>query len=175
MFEADLSPNERTLAIGYGNGTAAWWDLATGQRQAMFDCHDASAVHLAFSPDGRLFAAAGLEGGLVTVWDVATRQAKPIGRSYRNALHDLAFSPDSRRLIASGTSPKDVMKLWDVETGRDVATLPGVPGWYPRIGFSPDGNTLFAASHEGTRALLARALVGRDRGKRRTEKACRSR
>ncbi|MEK7677748.1 MAG: WD40 repeat domain-containing protein [Verrucomicrobiota bacterium] len=156
FFEIDLSPNERTLAIGYGNGTAAWWDLATRQRQALFDCHDASAVHVAFSPDGRLFATAGMEGGLVTVWDAATRRAKPIGRSYRNALHDLAFSPDGQRLIASGTSPKDVMKLWDVETGRDVATLPDEPGWFVRIGFSPDGNTLFAASWEGT-ALFWRA------------------
>ena len=68
----------------------------------------------------------------------------------------LVFSPDGRRLIASGTSPKDVVKLWDVETGRDLATLPGEPGWYARIGFSPDGNTLFAASLEGT-ALLWRA------------------
>ena len=61
----------------------------------------------------------------------------------------MVFSPDGQRLIASETTPKDVMKLWDVETGRDVATLAGEPGWYPRIGFSPDGNTLFAASLEG--------------------------
>jgi len=46
-----------------------------------------------------------------------------------------------------------VIKLWDVETGRDVATLLGEPGWYIHMGFSPDGNTLFAASVEGT-ALL---------------------
>jgi len=149
-FEAALSPNEQTLAVGYWNGTAAWWDLATRQSKALFDCQYASPVHVAFSPDGRLFATAGREGGLVTVWDVATRRAKPIARGYRNELHDLAFSPDSQRLFASGTSPKGVMRLWDVETGRDVATLPGEPGWYPHIGFSPDGNTLFAASLEGT-------------------------
>jgi WD40 repeat protein len=94
-------------------------------------------VQLAFSPDGRLFAAAGLNG-LVTVWDVATRQPRPIGRGYRNALHDVTFSPDSRRLLATGTSSKDPVKLWDVQTGRDVATLPGEPGWFSRIGFSPD-------------------------------------
>jgi WD40 repeat protein/predicted Ser/Thr protein kinase len=155
LFDGNLSPDERTVALGYGDGTAAWWDLATGQRQALFDCQYASAVHVAFSPDGRLFATGGLNG-LMTLWDVPTRQAKPIGRGYRNALHDLVFSPDSRRLIASGTGPKDVMRLWDVETGRDVATLPGEPGWYPRIGFSPDGNTLFASSFEGT-VLLWRA------------------
>jgi WD40 repeat protein len=155
FIEPDFSPDERTLAIGYGDGMAAWWDLATGKRQALFDCHYASGVNVAFSPDGRLFATAGYDG-LVTVWDAATRRPKPIGRGYRNALHDVAFSPDARRLVATGTSPNGLVKIWDVQTGRDVATLPGEPGWFCRIGFSPDGNTLFAASLEGI-ALLWRA------------------
>lgn len=149
VLDAAFSPNERTFALGYGDGTAAWWDLATGQKQAFFDCQYSSGVQLAFSPDGRWFATAGLNG-LMTVWDVATRQARPIGRGYRNALHDVTFSPDSQRLVATGTSPKDLVKIWDVQTGRDVATLPGEPAWFNHIGFSPDGNTLFAASFEGT-------------------------
>jgi WD40 repeat protein len=149
LGHGDFSPDERTLAVGYSNGTAAWWDIATGQRRAFFDCHYAGYVQVAFSPDGRLFATGGFDGRL-TVWDVATQRPKAIGRGYRNALHQLVFSPDSQRLVASGSTPKGVVKVWDVETGRDVATLPGEPGWYSRIGFSPDGNTLFAASQEGT-------------------------
>jgi WD40 repeat protein/predicted Ser/Thr protein kinase len=152
LFDGNFSPDERILELGYNDGTADWWDLATGRRRAFFECGYADAVHAAFSPDGRHFATGGING-LMTLWDVATQRAKPIGRGYRNGLHDLLFSPDSRRLLASGTNPKDVMKLWDVETGQDVATLPGVPAWYAHIGFSPDGNTLFAASLEGT-ALL---------------------
>jgi WD40 repeat protein len=31
-----------------------------------------------------------------------------------------------------------------------VATLPGKPGWHSYMGFSPDGNTLFAVSFDGT-------------------------
>jgi WD40 repeat protein len=156
VFDGNFSPDERTMAIGYGVGTAAWWDLVTGKQTAFFPCYYASSVHTVFSPDGRHFATGGMEDGLMTLWAVATRQPKPIGRVYRNALHDLLFSPDSRRLLASGTSPKEVVKLWDVETARDVATLPGVPGWYVHLGFSPDSNTLFAASIEGT-ALFWRA------------------
>jgi WD40 repeat protein len=152
LVEFELSPDERTLAIGYRDGTAAWWNLATGQRKAFFDCHCASGVRVRFSPDGRLFATAGLDG-LITVWDVATRRPKPIGRGYRNALHDLVFSLDGQRLITTGSSPKGLVKLWDVATGRDVATLPGEPGRFAHIGFSPDGNTLFATSLEGTNLL----------------------
>jgi eukaryotic-like serine/threonine-protein kinase len=155
LFEADLSPNERTLATGYGDGTVAWWDLATGQRQALFDGHNAGAVHVAFSPGGRWFATGGMDGR-VMLWEGAAAQARSIGRGHRNELHDLSFSPEGQRLIASGTSPKDLVKLWDVETGRDVATLPGEPGWFIHTGFSPDGSTLFATSWEGT-ALFWRA------------------
>ena len=44
----------------------------------------------------------------------------------------------------------EAVKLWDTETGREVATLPGVSAYYATLGFSPDGDTLFAASLEGT-------------------------
>ena len=153
LQEVDFSPNEGTVALGYEDGTAAWWDLVTRKRLEFFDCHYASPVRVRFSPDGRRFATAGMNG-LLALWDVATRQAAPIGRSYRSGLHDLVFSPDGRRLITTGTSPKDLVKFWDVETGRDLVTLPGEPGLFcHHIGFSPDGNTLFADSMEGIAML----------------------
>ena len=66
-------------------------------------------------------------------------------------------TPHGRRLITTGTSPKDLVKFWDVETIRDLVALPGEPGLFSHhIGFSPDGNTLFADSIDGI-ALLWRA------------------
>lgn len=150
--KALVSPDERILAVGYRDGTAAWWNLTTRERRAQFDCHYAGGVQVAFSPEGRWFATGGFDG-LLTLWDTATRQARHFGRAYRNELQDVAFSPDGQRLVTSGTSPRGVVKLWDIETGRDLATLPGEFGWFLRVGFSPDGNTVFAASSEGT-ALL---------------------
>ncbi len=104
---------------------------------------------MAFSPDGKFFATAGVADGLITVWDAVARGTKHVIRDDRDFTDDLIFSPDGQRLVASGSSPKAAVILWDVETGREVAMLPGPPRWYPHIGFSPDGNTLFAASLEG--------------------------
>ena len=39
LLEFTLSPDERTLAIGYRDGTVAWWDIATGTRLAFPKCH----------------------------------------------------------------------------------------------------------------------------------------
>jgi WD40 repeat protein len=122
---------------------------------ASFGSHSAYPVHVAFSPDGTLFATGEMDG-LINLLDVSSRKPRPIGRGYRNALHDLTFSRDGRRLVAAGDSPDGLVKFWDVATGRDVATLPGKPGWYSHIGFSPDGNTLFAVGFDGT-ALFWRA------------------
>jgi WD40 repeat protein/serine/threonine protein kinase len=156
FHEPAFAADEKTLAIGHTDGTAAWWNLQTGQRRGPeFGCASARAVNVAFSLDEQWFAVGGIDGRML-LWDVATRQPRSIGRGHRNELHDVAFSPDGQRLIASGTNPKGVVRLWDVETVRDLATLPGVPGWYAHIGFSPDGNTLFAAGLGGT-ALLWRA------------------
>jgi WD40 repeat protein len=149
-----FSADEKAMAIGHDNGTVDWWEIATRKRLAFFDWHHADMVKVRFSPDGRRFALAGMNDGRMMLGDVATHEIRPIGRGYRSGLQDLVFSADGQRLITAGTSPNDAVKIWDVETGRDVATLPGEPGFFfIRIRFSPDGHTLLANSVEGM-ALL---------------------
>lgn len=156
LEHAAFSSGDRMIAVGYFGGKAAWWNLTSGTKAGGFDCPSASGggVDVAFSPDGKLFAAAGYYGG-VTLWDVASRQPRSISRAFRNLLYRIGFSPDGRRVIASGSSPQAVLWLWDVQTGRDLAALPGEPGSYT-IGFSPDGNTLCGTANEGM-ALFWRA------------------
>ncbi len=150
------SPDGQMIAMGYEGARAVWWSLTSRRTVATFDCQGANGggVCVAFSPDGKVFATAAVYGG-VTLWDVASCRPRPTGRSFRDLLYRLAFSPDGRRVIASGTSPHAVLWVWDVATGRELAALPGVPGSYI-VGFSPDGNTVWATANEGT-ALFWRA------------------
>ena len=135
-----LAPDERTLAIAQ-NGVITWWDAKTRQRIARFDMQQPYAI--AFSPDGRWFAAGGTAGPLV-LWEVATQRSRLIPRPHLNQICALAFSPDGQRLMTAGTGGSDTVKLWDLECGREVATLPGETGFNDFVGFSPDGNTVFA-------------------------------
>ena len=60
-------------------------------------------------------------------------------------LCDLAFSPDGKRLAGAS---RDLIKMWDAETGVEVLTLRGAPQRYrdppfnARVIFHPDGTRL---------------------------------
>ncbi|MGE0285358.1 MAG: caspase family protein [Bradyrhizobium sp.] len=60
----------------------------------------------------------------------------------------VAISPDAR-LVASGNFGGTV-KLWDVESGREIRTLIGHSAFTTAVVFSPDGNRVASASWDRT-------------------------
>lgn len=97
---------------------------------------------MAFSPDGRLFAWAGLEG-VIEVHETATFQRVTTLSGLVTFIHSLAFSPDSRALAAA--SRNGSVKLWDVATSKPLLTLHGYSGGVWDLAFSPDGSQLTTA------------------------------
>jgi len=161
LWLESLDPNERVLAIPHKDGMVNWWDITSRPPHAALEYpleyrESGGFVCVAFSPDGRWFASASMGGGM-TVWDLAQQPPHRRARTNLNTISNLAFSPDGRRLITGGgAGSRDVVKLWDPESGREVAALTGEPGLYFCVGFSPDGKTLYAGSFLGT-LLLWRA------------------
>jgi len=147
--------DERTLVIGQVDGTIARWDCDNRRGTGVVaNTGNGTPDYLAHSPDGRWFVA-GSTDGRIALWNLASRQLQQIDRSHQNAVHAVGFSSDGVRLVTGGTSTEAVT-IRDPESGREVATLPGEPGLYFTVQFSPDGNTLGAVTATGT-ALLWRA------------------
>ena len=67
---------------------------------------------------------------------------------HSDAVLSVAFSPDGKTL-ASGSWDKTI-KLWDVKTGKELATLNGHTETVMFVAFSPDGKTLASASWDKT-------------------------
>jgi WD40 repeat protein len=138
------------LASGSHDTTVKVWDLATGKERATFEeGHGKDVGCLAFSPDGRLLASGGGSGdGRVKLWDLRRREGKgPIRGRHKGSVFSVAFSGDGR-LLASG-SEDETVKLWDVQTGRERATLKGHRDMVFPVAFRGDGGLLAAASIDG--------------------------
>jgi WD40 repeat protein len=60
----------------------------------------------------------------------------------------VSFSNDGKTL-ATG-SWDSTIKLWNVETGKEIRTLSGHNGSVYTVSFSPDGKTLATGSHDKT-------------------------
>jgi WD40 repeat protein len=140
---AALSPDGKTLAIGPDfpegpNGVAVrLWDVATGKAGRKLQ----EPIKLVDGPDeaGQETLARWLSGAR---WHMKSRDGR-------------AFSPDGRLLVdwaehPFGRSRIDHVYVWDVTTGRAVATLAAGPRpGAANAAFAPDGRTFAIASADG--------------------------
>jgi WD40 repeat protein len=60
----------------------------------------------------------------------------------------VAFSPDGQ-IVASGSDDKTI-KLWDLQTGLEIATLSGHESYVESVAFSPDGKTIVSGGYDKT-------------------------
>jgi transcriptional regulator with XRE-family HTH domain len=111
---------------------------------------------VAFSPDGKLLAAADADG-YVQLWSPATRQA--VGALLtdagpRGGVNGVAFSPDGKLLAAADAD--GTVRVWSLATGQ-VPRAPRVTftvtGGVNGVAFSPVGKLLATADADGTLRL----------------------
>src|SRR5438132_2825820 len=154
-----FSPDGKTLAAVCNEEKVKLWDVATGKEKAPLK-GDPKGIFLAFSPDGKTITLANHDNETVILWDPSTGKEKAslkgLPGSIKGASKYAAFSPDGTLFAAGGgklsTTGRPVageVKVWDVATGRERATLKG-PELVWSVAFSPDGKTLASASMLGT-------------------------
>jgi len=166
-----------TRAITAGqDGTARLWDLVKGMEIQTFKHAPVPAKSsaqsvwgAALSPDGKLAVTASVDR-TVRIWEVAS--GKELRRlPHTSLIYAVAFAPDGRTILTGGGNPPDfgkfdplmkkdggppasvpgdyAMRVWDVETGKELRRLEGHTGQIRTLGFSSDGRLAFSAGHDG--------------------------
>jgi WD40 repeat protein len=168
-----FSPDSRTLASGFDNGTVFLTRVPDGtvlhQLKATAGSPSDLPSALAFSPDGNTLATAGTNGK-VRLWNPHTGAARGPGwTAGGGAVLSASFSPDGSVLATSGSD--GTATLWDISSGKQIgAPLTGSSG--PALAaFDPTGHILATAGGDGPVLLWnvdpaswraqARAVAGR--------------
>ena len=79
--------------------------------------------------------------------DVLNQSGRKTLVGHRGSVNSISLSPDGKT-IASG-SADGMIKLWNVESGKEIHTLNGHRGSVNSISFSPDGKTIASGDADG--------------------------
>jgi WD40 repeat protein len=128
--------------------------MASGAEYPARMRHDALVGALAFSPDGRTLASGGLDSSL-KLWDVQ----RACGGDPTRELHRQPSGVTAVSYVKGGTllvtgHVNRILRVLDVKSGRQTATLRGPEALVNLVCLSPDGKRLAVASHDRTIRLF---------------------
>jgi WD40 repeat protein len=109
---------------------------------------------IAFSPDGKWLATASGDPGQFGSAKLWLAEPDGGGKPVRDLLETtdsvfaVAFSPDSKLVAAAGADR--AIRIWEIESGKLLATIEDHADWILDLAFSPDGKRLASASRDKT-------------------------
>ena len=144
LFSLAFSPDEQLLAAG---GYKVYL-VNTRDRRIVRTLEHAwnSVTGLAFSNDGRLLAAASLDG-VIRLWQVVNGRLVRELPEQEKAILAIAFSPDNALLATAGAD--QTVRLWRVADGKLMQTLKGHESIVGALTFSADGALLASGALDG--------------------------
>jgi WD40 repeat protein len=153
------SPDGQTLAIWGPDFVYTLWDMRTGKPRATITPPQGASTNFSWSPDGATIAvnaadhtaalcdpATGARRHTLVVRPLASWEERDRSRGSMQGAW-IAWRPDGR-VLATAAARSGTLKLWDAQTGRLRAILATPTLALTGLAWSPDGQTLAAATRE---------------------------
>jgi WD40 repeat protein/Flp pilus assembly protein TadD/tRNA A-37 threonylcarbamoyl transferase component Bud32 len=142
VYAACWSPDSQRLAWGTtGPDSGVYvWEVQSGEVKR-HQGHTASVWTLAWSPDGKQFASAGMDK-TIRVWEPALGTCIRVIDGLRGFCVSLAWHPEGRMLASCGAQGDDVLRIWDMVSGKELWSGPREQLYRGCAAWSPDGKQL---------------------------------
>ncbi|WP_413163680.1 AAA family ATPase [Capilliphycus salinus ALCB114379] len=151
-----FSPDGRQIASASADGTIKLWDVENGTEIKTINAHKGGVLDVKFSPDGQIIASSGSFDPTVKLWKPDGTRLKTLRGHCQSVqqteecigVYEVSFSPNGS-ILASASGDRTV-KLWNVQTGKEIGTLKGHNSDVLGVSFSPDGQTIASSSRDRT-------------------------
>jgi WD40 repeat protein len=145
VYRAKLSRDGKLMACSTESdpSVVTVWDMVKLEVVAEWT-HSGHVTHLTFSPDGKTLAVASNDSSKsVFLWDCQSRCEVRSISGHAQSVVSVEFLSHGTRLITC--SSDGTVRIWDVATGRQVASLEGEGPRY--LTLSPDAKRLATVRH----------------------------
>ena len=154
--------NGRILASCIGEESKVWDAKQPDNPIAEFTAPEAPsewARHAVFAPTGDRIAV-GSRKGTLYVWNFEQPEHPVKLTGHTAHIWALAFSPDGKRLVSGASASDYTARIWDVELGEEIATLPMDERRVPMgFAFSPCGTLIVGGMSNEIRFWCAEKLT----------------
>ncbi len=143
-----ISADGAKLATGSFDKSAKLWDIRTGQElwTTIPSTGTGWAIgRLAFSQDGQTLSGED-DDSKIKVWNVSTGTETTPYLKFGKISHPFAVSPDGKLLAAQG--PIFFMSVFEIASGRKIASLDSKVGFITNVMFSPDSRSILIAGSD---------------------------
>jgi WD40 repeat protein len=121
------------------------WDVASGKKLQRLRLYS-GWTRAAFSSDGRKALSYGHSGPTIQLWSWEQRELV-LGRrldGHNGGVFSAIFSPNGRLVISNGADR--TLRLWDVESGKELYRFVGHADHIRGLAFSPEGKYVLSGS-----------------------------
>jgi WD40 repeat protein/beta-lactamase regulating signal transducer with metallopeptidase domain len=126
--------------------TVRLWDAHTWEEVRVFRGHTDWARCAVFHPDGKRILSGGRDR-VVRVWD---RESGKLLHSFDHAkewVERMVVLPGGKQVLTCGGN---AMRLWDLDSGKEVRTFAGHQFGVTSVALTKDGRTAFSSSYDGS-------------------------
>jgi len=153
VYDAELSPDETTLATAGYDRSIKLWNVADGSLIRSIDVHNGAIFDLAWHPSGKALASASADE-TVKLWRAGDGVRLDTLSQPQGEVTSVAFTPDGGHLVAAGRDKR--IHLWRLVAIDQPAINPAVHARFAHeapitaLVIAPDGTRLVTTAEDRT-------------------------